>query len=435
MFSIYSDGDLLYAPSMTRQGYQAFSPTLTMELNKAGSLEFSLPYGSKGYNAYTKLKSIITVEQDGTEIWRGRVLDDTEDINRNKKLTCEGELAFLNDELVRHYSYRDANATTLQDTFNVILNTYSLGANDFKMIRAGTVYGSNAGLVINPTLEEPNSCINELNDKIIEPYGGYMFLRKTNGVSYLDYYTTLPTVSDQVIEFGKNMLDFEKYIDASNVYTTLIPYGAKDDNGNRLTIASVEPNGHDYVYSASAMDIFGRIVTYRIWDDVTDPNELYAEGTAALNSFIEEATTITISAIDLHLLDVDESKFEVGMYVPVISRPHNIDSNFLLTKINLDLENPENSTYTLGAEESYLTDRQVSTSNTANKANSTANTVSSAIMGDVAAGYVSKQQLQEALQTVNESIVDLQTDLEKNYVTQTDFDALEQRVTDLEGTN
>lgn len=435
MFSIYSDGDLIYAPSMTRLGYRAFTPSLTMELNKAGSLEFSLPYGSKGYNNFKKLVSIITVEQEGSEIWRGRVLDETVDMNRNKKVTCEGELAFLNDELVRHYSYRDAGATTLQDTFNVIINTYSMGANDFKMIRAGTVNGSNAGLVLNPTLTEPNTCINEINDKIIEPYGGYLFLRRTNGVSYLDYYSNITKVSDQSIEFGKNMLDFEQYIDASSVYTQLIPYGAKDDNDNYLTIESVEPHGYDYVYSAEAMDIFGRIVTYGIWDDITDPNELYAEGQAALNKAIQEAVTINISAFDLTLLGVDTSRFEVGMYVPVIARNNNVDANFLLTKITLDLENPENSTYTLGTEESFLTDQQVSTGNTANKANSTANTVSSTIMGDVAKGFVSKQQLQEVLQTVNESISDLQTDLEENYITQSDFNALEQRVTDLEGNN
>lgn len=433
MFSIYSDGDLMYAPSMTRQGYQAFSPSLTMELNKAGSLEFSLPYGSKGYDAYSKLKSVITVEQDGTEIWRGRVLDDTEDINRNKKLTCEGELAFLNDEMVRPSHYN--GVSTLQQTFNAIMGLYSSVATDYRMIHAGTIKGSNASVIVNPTLEEPSRCINELNDKIIEPFGGYLFLRHQNGSSYLDYYTTISNVSDQVIEFGKNLLDFEKYIDASNVYTILIPYGAKDENGNRLTIESVEPNGNDWIASESGINLFGRITEYKIWDDVTDASTLMSLATEDLNSSVEMATTITITAIDLHLLDVDESRFEVGMYVPVISRPHNIDSNFLLTKISLDLENPENSTYTLGTEESYLTDRQVSTNKTANTANSTANTVSSAIMGDVAAGYVSKQQLQEALQTVNESISDLQTDLEENYVTQIDFDALEQRVTDLEGTN
>lgn len=430
MFSIYSDGDLLYAPSMTRQGYQAFSPTLTMELNKAGSLEFSLPYGSKGYNAYSKLKSIITVEQDGTEIWRGRVLDDTEDINRNKKLTCEGELAFLNDEMVRPGNY--SGVSTLQQTFNAIMNAYSSVATDYRKIYAGNVNGSNASVTVNPTLEEPNRCINELSDKIIDPYGGYLFLRHQNGSSYLDYYTTISKVSDQVIEFGKNLLDFEKYIDASNVYTILIPYGAKNDSGNRITVASVN-NGNDWISSSSGIELFGRITEYKVWDEITDPSTLLITATQDLNSAVEVATTITITAIDLHLLDVDESRFEVGMYVPVISRPHNIDSNFLLTKINLDLENPEGSTYTLGTEESYLTDRQVSTNKTANTANSTANTVSSAIMGDVAAGYVSKQQLQEALQTVNESISDLQTDLDENYVTQTDFDALEQRVTDLEG--
>ena len=94
MYAIYSDGDLLYAPNMTNLGYICTSPKLTMELNKAGSLEFTLPATNPSYNAYSKLKSIISVEENGNSIWRGRVLDDTKDIYLNKDVMCEGELAF-----------------------------------------------------------------------------------------------------------------------------------------------------------------------------------------------------------------------------------------------------------------------------------------------------------------------------------------------------
>ena len=87
MYTIYADGQLLYSPTEAEEGYAVFDPKLTMELNKAGSLEFTMPPSNVMYDQLQKLKTYVTVEQDGTEIWRGRVLHDEKDFYLNDAIS------------------------------------------------------------------------------------------------------------------------------------------------------------------------------------------------------------------------------------------------------------------------------------------------------------------------------------------------------------
>lgn len=43
MYAIYADDELLYAPDMANLGYIVTDAQLTTEINKAGSLEFTIP--------------------------------------------------------------------------------------------------------------------------------------------------------------------------------------------------------------------------------------------------------------------------------------------------------------------------------------------------------------------------------------------------------
>ena len=68
-----------------------------------------------------------------------------------------------------------------------------------------------------------------------------------------------------------------------------------------------------------------------------------------------------VGAVDLKDLGVNPNRIKIGQYVRVISKPHNVDSYFLCSKIELDLLNPGNSTYTFGSSESSLIDSQIAT--------------------------------------------------------------------------
>lgn len=440
MYAIYADDELLYAPDMANLGYIVTDAQLTTEINKAGSLEFTIPVTNPNYNAYSKLKSIIRLEQDGTEIWRGRVLDDTKDTNLNKDVMCEGELAFLNDMNVRKYDY--SKGISVVDYFNRVMNYYA-GASAYRSIKAGNVTVPNTTLKIKME-EATNTCLDELSSNLVGAIGGYLRLRRSNGQSYLDYIDAYSQTSNQVIEFGSNILSIEEYIDASDVYTVIIPFGKQDDNGNRVNITSVN-NGSDFIESSQGASLFGRIDRSVVWDDVTDPNVLKQQAQSVLKSAIEMATTITISAVDLHLINVNTDAIQLGDWVRVISPPHGIDSDFLCSKMVINLQNPDQSQYTFGLAFDALTDKQVATNKQTRKsydlAVSTADNYNT-LKNETYQNYVSKAEFNSQISQLQDKINDivapdlsgyLKKDVADNlYATKDQIDDLTKRVESLE---
>ena len=98
-----------------------------------------------------------------------------------------------------------------------------------------------------------------------------------------DYYVN----SKQSIEFGKNLLDFAKNMDASDLATCIIPLGAKLDQEDqdesleaikeqRITIADIN-GGVDYVTDDNAVAAYGRIYRTVTFDDVTVPENRFRE--------------------------------------------------------------------------------------------------------------------------------------------------------------
>lgn len=439
MYSIKADGTVIYAPNVTNQGYNVTRPRLTTEINKAGSLEFTIPPTNPSYNSYSKLKSIITVEQDGEEIWRGRVLDDTKDMYNNKQVTCEGELAFLNDEMVRPSTYSGVNG--VHAIFNAIMGVYSRNCSSYRMIRAGNVTVPDTSLQV--SIDNPSDCLTELGDQLVSSLGGYLVLRRTNGVSYLDYIDDFDDISNQTIRFGETMIDIEEFIDASQVYTVMIPYGKKNDDGTRVDISSVN-GGRDWIQSDQGIELFGHITRSVAWDDITDPAQLLQAAQSLMNEAIEMATTITISAIDLHLLDVNTDSIKIGQFIPVVSVPHAIDAQFLCSKITLDLVEPSNTEYTLGLVFNALTDQQIAANKKSDNAYESSKTTEdnfNSLRNETYENYVSNAEFETTIGDIQDQINNIEapdlsdyvkfSDLD-DYVTQTEFDALEQRVSALE---
>lgn len=85
------------------------NPTLTREVGKAGSLEFTLPLGNVAHSALQKLITVVEVQQDGKQIWQGRVMDHDQDFLVRQKIYCEGEMAYLNDSGAAPYSARNVS--------------------------------------------------------------------------------------------------------------------------------------------------------------------------------------------------------------------------------------------------------------------------------------------------------------------------------------
>lgn len=371
MYTIYADGSPLYIPGVDEQQralYTVTDPKLSLELNKAGSLTFTMPPGNVAYSALQKLKTVVQVFRDGAEVWRGRMLYSERDFWNQKAVYCEGELAFLNDYQQRPFEYTGS----LEGFYRFLLGNYNAAVDSWKRFEPGIVTVVDTNDYVYRYKETNESTWNLLNDQLLDTHGGYLKVRVENGVRYLDYLAEPGEVSSQTIMFGENLLDFDEYITAEDVYTVIIPQGAQEEgSGTRVDITSVN-GGKDYLVNETGVALFGHIEKTVQWDDVTLPSNLLAKAKAALDSAIEMAATLTVSAVDLHHVNVNTEALGLGDYIPCVSIPHGLDSKFLLSKMEIPLDTPGGESYTLGVVLAGITDAIISNSKASTDIASTA---------------------------------------------------------------
>lgn len=360
MFSAYADDKLFYSPRLLNEGYAITEPQATLELNKAGSFTFNLPSINPMYSSLKKLKTIITIREDDEVLWKGRVLNDAKDFYNIKAVTCEGELAFLNDIQYEPHDY-SKKGIKMGEYFKKLIEHYASECSEERMIKLGNVRGAFTDVLIYPKATDYTNVWNLTSGNLIgastgkvgknevdlSDYDRYLYIRREKGVSYIDFVEDIGKASSQIIEFGKNLLDLSEYVDASNVYTQIIPLGKADSKGKRIDIKLVN-GGKNYLQSDSAIALFGKIQKSVIWEDVTNRNTLKANGQRMLNKAVEMAIKITIRAFDLHRINVNTDKIDFGDKVHVVSLPHEISSDFLCSKIAYTLDNLENTEYTFG---------------------------------------------------------------------------------------
>ena len=313
------------------------SPTLTLELNKTGSLKFTIP--SISDTKIDLLNGVLKVYDDGLKIYEGRALYNKKDFYNNNSIECEGILAYLLDSIVRPYEYHNMSVKNYLSTLLINHNSQVEAKKQFQLGNV-TVIDNNDSLYRKS--ENYVNTWSEINEKLINRLGGYLVIREENGVRYLDYLAELNNVNNQIIMFGENLLDISQYLKAEDIRTVIIPIG-KD----KLTIAEVN-EGKDYLENETAIGLYGRIWDTVEFQDVTIPQNLKKKGQAYLDNIINLSLTIELSAIDLGFINVDINKIKLGDWIRVYSKPHNLDNYFQVSKMTLNLEDPSQNKITLG---------------------------------------------------------------------------------------
>lgn len=185
------------------------------------------------------------------------------------------------------------------------------------------------------------------------------------------YQTTDKTMSSEKEYYTKSENGYTKVSDDVTAFESGVIYyeyfELYDESSLSLTIVGVEDKEYDtdgyrksgdIVYCESAVQKYGWIgVTYEN-TDITTKEQLVSKSIIALKELISPKRTIEIKAVDMHLVNPELTPIRIGEYVRVRSKPHNLDSYFLCTSIDLDLNNPENSTYTFGTTFDTLTGQQ-----------------------------------------------------------------------------
>lgn len=361
MYKVYCDDYLIYDTKV--ESLKIFSAKLELELNKTGSFDFSIFPSHPYFDKLKRLKSIITVYQDDYLLFRGRILNDEQGFYNEKQVSCEGELAFLLDSVQRPYDFLSGdNYTTVEKLFTFYINNHNSQVDEAHKFKVGNI-----------TVEDPNNYVvrsdsqylttwESINQKLINSYGGYLWVRHEADGNYIDYLADFDTVSSQTVEFGKNLLSLNKITKGEDIATAIIPLGAKlqDEEGNdtefRLTISDIN-EGVDYVYNEEAINEYGWIFKTVIWDDVTVPANLKQKAEEYLSDAMNLVVTIELDAVDLSMMNTEISAFKMGNYIRVITSPHFLNSSFLVKKLSIDLLNPQSNKLTLGTTYSTFTEQ------------------------------------------------------------------------------
>lgn len=359
MYVIKHNGNVLYSPAAQSAAYRVLAPKLSLDINANGSCSFVMPPGCRMYDEIRRRKSIITVEQDGAEIYRGRVLDDEKDKFKQKSVYSEGVRGYLNDSQAAPYEYTGTPRGLLEK----LITEHNKQVEAEKRFTVGNV-----------TVDRRNEehifenvayweTFKEIDEKLLSAYGGYLKVRKEGDALYLDWLKDFSVADAKEIRFGVNLVDLRDKNDAAGIFTILRPLGASvigDDGefGAPLTIKTVNDGGLDYIVDEEAVENYGKIWRTQTWPNEEDPQKLLEKGQEYMK-IGAELRTITLNAIDMHFIDGSAEAIRVGDKVHIISQPHGIDMEKVCCKIEIDLVNPENTLYTFGEPPKSLTDNTV----------------------------------------------------------------------------
>ena len=351
MYRVYCNDSPLY--DLRDEDLVLISPIVKIGENTAGSFEFSILPKHPHYEEVNELISVITAYDGDEEIFCGRVVEITKDLYNRKKVICEGELAYFNDSIQRPAKYQGLTVRGYLETLVNIHNQQVKNQGIDKTFKVGavTVQDKNDYVYKYTNWE---STLEVIKKDLLKTYGGYLRIRKENGVKYIDYLADYPNTNTQVIEFGSNLLDFTHDMVASDIVTAVIPLGARLEDVTEvegldayLTIKDVN-GGVDYVYSQEAVKTYGWIFKTVKWDDVHVADNLLRKGKEYLSDIQFAQITLTVSAVDLHMLHVDMERIKVLDEIRVTSSPNGLDRFFPVSEMTIYLDKPSNNKLTLG---------------------------------------------------------------------------------------
>lgn len=360
---------------------------ITGKVNAQGSCDFTI---APSHPLYDKLKirdlsEPVRVYEDSICLFDGYIYQVEDQFDKSRNVSCNGSLSYLGDSIVRPYATvkRDDDqpgmlysGSSVAGLFSWYIDQHNQHTDSIKHFIVGKNEGSQ--LDTNNKIYRSNTnyptTSSEIEDKLLNSLGGYLFTRYENDTRYIDYFADCVDVNAQVIDFGVNITDYTKSDTSESMYTVLIPQGAtpeSKDNSNTkqypIDIKSI-PDGPtsvsgiyksgDHLYDKDGVDKYGMIEKFETFSDIYEPENLLKAAALSLKTQSTPVTKIEVKAVDLSLYMDNYKPLIPGQLVRIRSLPHNIDTYMLLSEMSIDVEDPSNTTYTFGITYDTLTGQQ-----------------------------------------------------------------------------
>lgn len=381
MYQLRFNNTIIYDPrgANRRDKLIILNPKTKLMVNGAGSMSFTLQPDHPHLSMLTRMHGSVELLQDGQTIYRGRITNDVSNFDREPTVRTEGRLACLNDSIIEPFvfpdnflsdpAYQEAaqSGNVVEYFLRWLIAQHNAQVGPEQQLHLGSVTVRDPNNYLTRSSDNPTKTWTIAKDKLFgSELGGYLIPRYEDDGTYVDYFAELPLTNTQTVEFAKNLLDMERTVDATGIYTAIYPIG-KD----KITIADLDDEDltEDLVKSGSIIfsrsaeeELGGRITKIVEWKDVTSGLNLREKAAQKLALGMAMPETIKCKACDLHMVNGTVQAFRVGRMVRVQSRPHNLTALYPLLTLEPDIFAPDKTVLDLGQTTTTLTGTMIAKS-------------------------------------------------------------------------
>lgn len=359
---------------------------MSVNVNAAKYLDFTMPPTHSLYNVIAERDKLIRLYSNDKLIYKGYITKITLDMEGYKQVNCSSVMSYLGDTHVRDYSTIEGEQplkapTSLDGLFQWYIdqhNKHCMDPNKHFIVgvnQAGLLDENN--YVYRSSTQFPTTS-SEIEEKILN-LGGYIFERYEGDNNILDFYADAHEANTQILDFGVNITDFTHERSGEDQYTAIYATGytpdpPEDDPEKKMrpiSLADIQNGGSPYspdlfklgdvLYSISGVQRYGYREYYYSNDDITTTDYLLKAAGVMLTKLLAPTITLDVKAVDMALfMKNGYEHLQLGQAVRVRSKPHNIDEYLMISGIDLDLQDPDQTTYTIGATYDTLTGQQSS---------------------------------------------------------------------------
>lgn len=329
---------------------KAYNMSLHKEMSGAGSLSFTIPPSHALYNSVYILGTTVEANASGAN-FLGRVIRIQTDFYKNKIVECEGCFSWLSDVIARPHLWYTSNEDSeeraataaeyilwLSNQHNTIASTKRKANISFDI----TLFGAQNAKQIIWGNDNYKTCLDALNDLIaldenaviIPSYAQDSQTGIYKLIVNIENITTYSGTVKGTINLqgsGANLIHVDTDISGDDIYTSVIPLGKdklKYDGGT----------GIDYVHGLNTTQ-YGVIEKVSDYDSETTNGGLYSRASGEIQKISGKLNAITVQAVGLTV--------DLGDTVAVVDTQHGISGNYLVTALDISIDNPAQSTYTL----------------------------------------------------------------------------------------
>lgn len=342
---VSSDGTVLYDQSHPGM-YLLTEVGLTREVNQAGSLQFTIYPQHDYYDSIEPMVTYLSAEEDGEEIFYGRVIDVNVDHTSGiMHVECAGALSFLDDG--EYKGHKEAQTMTYAAMFRACINAYNsdIGDDPKRTLSVGTISHSKSSSSRSFNIQSNTKAKSAIESFVLRMVGGFIRVRKTNNGRVVDWIEHYSEPNDSPIELQNNVLSLEDALTANDMYTVLRPIG-KD----WLTLSG----GGTINLSQALVTKYGKILKTVNFNAAETESELRSQANAYIASIGKGiGKTSTIGVADMHFFDNTVHRLTLGAVYDNIKGFEGED--MMIAAFEQNFDDPSQDTITLKNEKELAT--------------------------------------------------------------------------------